>query len=96
MGDAKWMVMDFKSCAWLAAQANIVHEVARSFSNAGTNDSSTDGPQHSPHSPIHLALPLAWDCNEKNYARFHKLYVTDLIQFLNETYGIYRRNIERI
>lgn len=46
------------------AWADTVHEVARSFSNAGTSDSSKEGPQLNPHSPIHLALPLAWDCNE--------------------------------
>jgi len=50
------------------ARANAIHEVARSFSNAGTNDSSREGPQLNPHSPIHLALPLAWDCNENRFS----------------------------
>jgi len=50
------------------ARANAIHEVARSFSNAGTSDSSREGPQLNPHSPIHLALPLAWDCNENKFS----------------------------
>ena len=42
-----------------------VHDVALNFSRAGTRLSSREGPQLRPHSPVHLALPLAWDCNKK-------------------------------
>jgi hypothetical protein len=43
--------------------SGLAHEVALSFSRAGTSDSSSVGPQLKPHSPFHLALPLACDCN---------------------------------
>ena len=67
------------------ARADAVHEVARNFSNAGTSDSSKEGPQLSPHSPIHLALPLAWDCKEN---KNHKV-VNLLFSFLIKIKKIY-------
>lgn len=76
---------------------NTVHEVARSFSNAGTNGSSIEGPQLSPHSPIHLALPLAWDCKKKiPFYLFVLIYYTLNIQSICKKNKIYFLNYNKM